>query len=134
MKTYTAHCQNGVFAYDRIVTVDRRLKDHPCAQCGITRPSNDNGTLLFVSYETIVCEIDKDGYFHLNGIFSVTTSKQISWFLSEWCKDNSHRRDLCNYSFLRKKWERGIDVNLWNGDERKAADGVIQTIGTRKYN
>ena len=101
MKTYTAHCENGVFTYDRIVTVDRRLKEHPFAQCGITHPSNNDGTLLFVSYETIVCEIDKDGFFHLNGVFSVTTSKQITWFLREWCKNNSHRADLCNYSFLR---------------------------------
>ena len=129
--TYIANCENGVFCYKRLVNVERRLKGHPAAQCGIIHADDDKRTILFVSYETIVCEIDKDGFFHLNGIFSRTTSKQISWFLSEWCHDYSHRRDLCDYTFLRKQWEKGLDVNLWNGDTRKAINGMVLTIGTR---
>lgn len=133
MKSYVAHCQSGVYSYDRFVTVSRRLKNHPYAQCGITFDSKGE-TMLFVSYETIVCEVDREGWFHLNGVFSTTTSKQISWFLREWCNEYSHRRDLCVYSFLRKMWQKGLDVNLYNGDVRKAVDGGIQTIGLKsKY-
>ena len=130
MKSYVAHCQSGYYCYDRRVIVDRPLRDHQYSQCGITH-DNSGETLLFVSYETIVCEISKDGWFHLNGVFSVTTSKQIGWFLREWCNDYSHRRDLCNYPYLRKMWEKGLDVNLYHGDTRPALDGVVQTIGVR---
>ena len=125
-KVYKAHCQYGYYLEDCLVRVDRGLKDHPYSQCGIIRKED---AILFVSYETIVCEIDNDGYFNLRGEFSTTTSKQISWFLYEWCRDYSHRHDLCSYSFLRDKYRKGIDVNLWNGDERKHIDGMIQTIG-----
>lgn len=130
MKTYKAHCSNGVFQYDRIVTVDRVLREHPYAQCGITWAS-DGETMLFVSYETIVCEIDKDGWFHLNGEWSTTTSKQIGWFLRQWCNDYSHRKDLCRYGYVKDKYRKGIDVNLYTGDERSTVNGVVQTIGVR---
>ena len=130
MKTYKANCENGVFRYERIVCVDRGLKKHPYAQCGITHDVSGEIT-LFVSYETIVCEIDIRGWFHLNGVFSPTISKQVSWFLNEWCNDFSHRRDLCSYTFLRKMWKKGLDVNLYNGDTRPAVNSVVQTIGIK---
>ena len=127
-RVYMAHCMNGGFQFDRMVRVDRGLKDHSYSQCGIIRTED---SILFVSYETIVCEIDNNGYFNLRGEFSTTTSKQISWFLREWAHDYSHRYDLCSYSFLRNKYRKGIDVNLWNGDEREHINGMVQTIGIR---
>ena len=130
MKSYVAHCQSGYYQYDRRVMVTRGLRDHQYAQCGINY-DHAGETTLFVSYETVVCEIDKDGWFHLNGEWSVSTSRQISWFLSEWRQDHSHRHDICNYRYLRDKYRKGIDVNLWNGDERPAVNGMIQIVGTR---
>ena len=127
-KSYVAHCMNGYYQYDRYVCVDRGLKYHPYAQCGVIR--NSVGT-LFVSYETIVCDIDNDGWFNLHGEYSTTTSKQITWFLREWMEENSHRRDICQYRYLRDKYRKGIDVNLWTGDERQHIDGVHQTIGIK---
>lgn len=128
-KSYVAHCQSGYYAYDRYVVVGNGLRYHPYAQCGWNK-LND-GTIQFVSYETIVCEISQDGWFNLSGEFSTTTSKQITWFLREWCEDNSHRRDVCNYQYLRNKYRKGIDVNIWNGDERPHVNGVVQTVGIR---
>ena len=130
MKTYKANCEDGVFRYERIVVVDRGLRYHPYAQCGVTW-SHDGKTELFVSYETIVCEINTDGWFHLNGEWSTTTSKQIGWFLYEWCVDHSHRRDLCNYRYVRDLYRKGLDVNLYNGDTRPSVNGVVQTIGIK---
>ena len=65
MKSYVAHCQSGYYGYDRTVVVDKKLRDHEYAQCGI----NGHGTFVqFVSYETIVCEID-NGWLHCYGTF-----------------------------------------------------------------
>ena len=130
MKTYVAHCQSGYFCYDRYVVCEKGLKNHPYSQCGIIH-SNGGNTTLFVSYETIVCEIDNDGWFHLNGEWSTTTSKQISWFLYEWMGEHSHRRDLCCYRYVRDLYRKGLDVNLYNGYTRPAVNGVVQTIGIK---
>ena len=127
-KSYVAHCMSGYYQYDRFVHVDECLRNHPYAQCGMI---HKDGHTWFVSYETIVCEIDSDGWFNLSGEFSTTTSKQITWFLREWCENNSHRHDLCNYQYLRNKYRKDIDVNLWNGDERPHVRGVVQTVGIR---
>ena len=127
-KSYVAHCMNGYYQYDRFVHVHEGLRYHPYAQCGMI---HEKGSTLFVSYETIVCEVDKDGWFNLRGEYSTTTSKQITWFLREWMENNSHRRDLCNYRYIRDKYRKGIDVNLWNGDEREHINGVEQKIGIK---
>ena len=125
--SYTAHCGNGVFLYDRKVTVTSKLRDHKSSQCGIIRQNN---TTFFVSYETIVCEITDD-FLHCYGTFSQTTRKQIGWFLEQMRKDYCYRVDLATYQTAKRCYEKGIEVNLYNGDERKASDGIIQTIGTR---
>ena len=127
MKSYVAHCQSGYYVYDRTVVVDRKLRDHEYAQCGI----NGHGTLVqFVSYETIVCEID-NGWLHCFGTFSTTTAKQIGWFMRQMKQEYGYRIDLSNYQTAKRAYEKGIEINLYNGDERKAADGMIQTVGMK---
>ena len=125
MGTYVAHCQSGYYGYDKMVTVNQRLNDHPYAQCGIIRHDN---CVQFVSYETIVCEIDND-WLHCYGTFSATTAKQIGWFLREMKQKYNYRIDLATYQTAKRCYLKGIEVNLYNGDERTAADGMIQTIG-----
>ena len=93
MEMYVAHCTSGYYGYDRAVMVQHRLNSHPYAQCGIIRNGN---TIQFVSYETIVCEIEED-WLHCYGTFSATTAKQIGWFLREMKQKYGYRVDLATY-------------------------------------
>ncbi len=127
MSSYVAHCVSGYYGYDRKVNVQSRLRDHQSAQCGIIREGN---TVFFVSYETIVCEIDND-WLHCYGTFSRTTARQISWFLWQMKVDYCYRVDLATYQTAKRAYEKDIEINLYNGDERKAHQGMIQTIGIR---
>ena len=131
MKNYVAHCQSGYYQYDRFVSVGHSLRNHPYAQCGWNKLQD--GTIQFVSYETIVCEITPDGWFVLYGEFSTTTSKQISWFLREYSSDYmSGNPFTCRYQFLRDKYRMGLDYNLFTDETRPHVQGVVQTIGIRK--
>ena len=130
-KTYVAHCMNGVYQYERVVHVGHGLRNHPYSQCGYN--VLDDGMIQFVSYETIVCEISRDGWFHLYGEFSTTTSKQITWFLREYSNDYlSGDPYTCRYAFLRDKYRKGLDYNLWTDETRQTVNGMIRTCGTRK--
>ena len=127
--TYTAHCQSGYYGYDRLVHVTSRLREHPYAQCGIIKKDN---TIFFVSYETIVCEIDADSFLHCYGTFSATTAKQIGWFFRQMRQDYNFRVDLANYQIAKMCYLKNVEINLYNGDKRPASSGMIQTIGIRK--
>ena len=127
-KSYIAHCQSGYYQYDRAVHVQHALVNHPYSQCGYD--VTEDGTTLFISYETIVCEIDKEGWFNLHGEFSTTTSKQISWFLREWCKENRCPYIWC-YPDVKAYYKKNRDVNLFTQETREHINGVIQTVGTR---
>ena len=129
-KSYVAHCQSGYYAYDRYVVVGHGLRNHPYAQCGWNKL--EDGTIQFVSYETIVCEISPDGWFYLYGEFSTTTSKQITWFLREYASDNlSGNPYTACYSFLRDKYRKGLDYNLLTDETRQHVDSMIRTVGIR---
>ena len=130
-KSYVAHCQSGHYCYDRFVHVQHALTNHPYSQCGydVTK----DGTTLFISYETIVCEIDKEGWFNLRGEFSTTTSKQICWFLREWCKEN-HSPYIWGYMDVKVYYKKNKDVNLLTHETREHIPGVIQTVGVRVNN
>ena len=132
-KSYVAHCQSGYYQYDRAVYVGHALRNHPYAQCGYN--VLDDGSIQFISYETIVCEIDRSGWFHLYGEFSTTTSKQITWFLREYSNDYlSGNPYTARYQFLRDKYRKGLDYNLITDETRPAVNGMIQTVGVRVNN
>ena len=59
----------------------RKFKDHPNAQAWIIE--NEDGYKALQSYQTIVAEVDTEGWLHINGLYSMTTRKHISWFLRE---------------------------------------------------
>ena len=120
MKTYTAHCSDGFYNRDCRVTVDRELRYMPYAQAGII---DIPGGVQLVSYETIVCEI-VDGWLHCYGTFSATTRRHIGAFLREVAPSLSyHSAKLCHRD--------GIEINVETGEVRRAAAGMIRTIGTR---
>ena len=59
-----------------------KLKNHPYAQC-LVREQID-GSVVFISYNTDVIYIDKDGWLYVSGLYSATTRKQIGYFLKEY--------------------------------------------------
>jgi hypothetical protein len=41
----------------------------------------NDGSFELVSYSTTVITIDKEGWLHINGLYSRTTIKHIGWFM-----------------------------------------------------
>lgn len=87
MKTYTAHCIDGVFEKYRKVIVDRPLKYAPYAQAGFWVCDN---CLYLVSYASCVFKAckDIDGAWHIEPrdvfpSYSRTTSKHTTLALRE---------------------------------------------------
>ena len=56
-----------------------KFAHHPNAQATII--NYDNGAKSLVSYTTTVLTIDEEGWLHVNGLYSMTTIKHISWFM-----------------------------------------------------
>ena len=59
----------------------RKFKDHPYAQACVIEC--DDGYKALQSYETIVIEINKEGWLHVNGLYTPTTIRHIGWFMRE---------------------------------------------------
>ena len=87
MRTYTAHCLNGVFEKYTKVTVGRPLKYAPYAQAGFWV---DGNCIYLVSYASCVFKARKDvaGTWYIEPgdvvpSYSRTTSKHTSFALRE---------------------------------------------------
>lgn len=59
----------------------RKFEDHKSAQAKVRE--YDNGARELVSYTTIACELDNEGWLKVNGLYSRTTIKHIGWFMKE---------------------------------------------------
>ncbi len=59
----------------------RKFNDHPYAQAQIN--TYYDGSQALQSYNTIVVEIDSEGWLHVNGLYSRTTIRHIGWFMRE---------------------------------------------------
>ena len=59
----------------------RKFKDHPYAKAWII--THHTGEQVLISYMTPVIEIDREGWLHVNGLYSMTTIKHIGWFMRE---------------------------------------------------
>lgn len=94
--------------YDgRTVNVDAKLRLMPAAQCGV-RWTKD-GTIQFISYTTLVCTIDPEGWLTCTGTYSPTTRKQIGRFLSEYAPN------LCYYD-AKYCYEHNVRMNINTGE------------------
>ena len=79
-----------------------KLKNHPYAQCSV-RVLLD-GSVVFTSYNTDVIYVDRDGWLYVRGLYSMTTRKQIGYFLKEYVPAFSYqlikmlyyKRLMCN--------------------------------------
>lgn len=64
------------------------LKNHPYAKCCVT--VDECGVRMF-SYNTLVIKIDRAGWLDCTGLYSMTTRRQISWFLREYAPQISYQ-------------------------------------------
>ena len=58
----------------------RKLDNHRYSQCHV---EIDAAAIHFFSYSTLVCSIE-EGWLSCSGLYSMTTRKQIGWFLKEY--------------------------------------------------
>lgn len=76
----------------------RRLSDHASAQCHVKL--FDNGDIVFTSYRTDVLYYNaKTHALICTGLYSMTTRKQIGWFLREYFPE-------LNYHDIKRAYDR----------------------------
>ena len=87
-----------------------KLKNHPYAQC-LVREQID-GSVVFISYNTDVIYIDKDGWLYVTGLYSATTRKQIGWFLNEYVP-------ALTYQDIKSLYYNNCALNIHTGETKK---------------
>ena len=108
MTSYKSAC--GIYRDHSIQWVDKKLDAMPYAQAGIIK--NSHGTFL-KSYETIVINIDNDGWMHVSGLYSRTTIKHISAFMREISGGK------LNYYHAKKCYQNNELLNIYTGEIKK---------------
>ena len=93
--------------YGKEVYVTQRLKYCPSGQCGMLRQAD--GTINLISYSTVVCSIDKNGWLSCTGVYSVTTRKHIAAFLREFAPQ-------LNYHIVKHCYEHNEKVQIHTGE------------------
>ena len=88
----------------------RKLDTMPYAQAQV---EFDGYTFILRSYNTIVLELDLDGWLKCNGLYSATTRKHISAFMREYTKHD--------YYFAKKAYEGGYIINIHTGEVKQYA-------------
>lgn len=71
------------------------------------------GGLALYSYTTRVAEL-KDGWLHINGLYSMTTRRHIGWFMRE--------LGPFTYQLAKQLVEDHKDFNIWTGEVRDNDD------------
>lgn len=69
-----------------------------------------DGTRALQSYNTIVAEIDSNGWLLINGLYSMTTRKHIGWFMHEIGLTYQDAKNLYNDS---------MKMNIYTGEIRR---------------
>ena len=113
MYNYTAHEIWGYFAKDTRVSVTKRLDRQPYAQAGII--IHDDGRKDLISYSTLVCTVDKDGWLTCTGTYSQTTRKHIGSFMHEVAPNFS-------YYTAKRCYENDEAINIYTGEVISVAD------------
>ena len=87
----------------------KKLTEHSYSKCHVE--IDGMGGIHFISYKTKVITVSPAGWLTCYGLYSVTTRKQISWFMHEYCRPLSFhdaKRCYCDY----------IQINIHTGDIR----------------
>ena len=108
MTSYVAHERMGYFERESIQTVSKRLERMPYAQAGVIFDAN--GTHL-ISYTTLVCTIDPNGWLSCTGTYSQTTRRHISAFMREFAPHLS-------YFNAKECYTKGHELNIHTGEVR----------------
>lgn len=83
------------------------IKGHKYAAVKVNHYAD--GSIALQSYNTIVIEIDADGWMTVNGLYSRTTIKHIGWFM----------RELgLNYYTAKSIYRNGYKFNINTGEVR----------------
>lgn len=61
----------------------KKLTNHPYSKCHVEIDAM--GGIHFISYKSEVLTISPAGWLYCHDLYSATTRKQISWFMSEYC-------------------------------------------------
>ena len=101
---YTKKIVDGYFV--KTVNYEKRLAYCPYGSAGTVK--NANGIHL-ISYTTLVCSIDNNGYLTCTGTYSATTRKHIGAFLKEYAPKLS-------YHNAKHAYENGYAIHIENGD------------------
>lgn len=101
---YTKKVLDGY--YYKTVTYDKNLKHCPNGSCGVV--FNADGIHL-ISYTTLVCTIDNDGFLSCTGTYSATTRKHIGAFLKEYAP-------LLCYSSAKSCYESNHKIHIETGE------------------
>lgn len=70
----------------------------------------ENGAFELVSYKTTVITVDKDGWLHINGLYSRTTIKHISWFM---------KLVGMSYQTAKSLLHDNMDINIHTGEVKE---------------
>ena len=86
--------------------VINKLAKMPYAQAHVEK--FDDGSIYLFSYTTCVAEIDKDGFLTIFGLYSMTTRKHISAFMSEYTPND--------YKTAKAAYDGNYRYNIYTGE------------------
>lgn len=90
----------------------RPFSSHPYAQAALL--SYSDGSYALQSYNTIVVEIDPEGWLMVNGLYSMTTRRHIGWFMQE----VAHM----SYATARGLYQDEMMINIFTGEVKKIGE------------
>lgn len=83
----------------------RKINGHEYAQVRVYE--YEDGAKALVSYTTTVCELDREGWLKVNGLYSMTTIKHIGWFM----------RELgFTYQLAKQLYKDNVMMNIFTGE------------------
>ena len=88
------------------MTITKTLPGHEYAQAHVI--IDENGVSL-ISYRTLVCTIDADGWLTCTGLYSRTTIKHIGWFM------RAYGHGLSYYD-AKRAYTDDVGMNVYTGE------------------
>jgi hypothetical protein len=97
----------------KLLPYGERIPGHKSAQAQVVKV---DGTASLFSYTTLVAHLDTEGWLKVAGLYSVTTSKHIRWFLKEYCKNEDGIRP--GFETIKLCVEDKLQYNIHTGEVR----------------
>lgn len=84
----------------------KKLTAHPHANAHV---EITDAVTVFVSYSTAVITIDRNGWASISGLYSMTTRKQIGWFLKEYAPS-------ITFQMMKQCLADDMMINIYTGE------------------